>query len=548
MTTETTETTGTGELAVDGDTGPAETAPAEKTGAKREGGRPGGRAARKAVRAAPLADHLRPIRAGLEGGTYKPLTEAGIARIHAAALQVLEEIGLADAPKSGVEAMTRAGAILGDDGRLRFPRALVEDMLAVAARGITLPGQDPRHDLLLEGRRVHYGTAGAAVHVVDVENRAYRESTLADIYDAARIVETLDNVHFLQRPMVPRDLPDPYELDFNTLYACVRGTSKHVGVSFTEAAHVAPAIEMLHMIAGGEAEWRARPFVSNSNCFVVPPLKFATESCIVMEACIEAGMPVLLLSAGQAGATAPAPIAGAIVQAVAECLAGVVYVNSVSPGHPAIFGTWPFVSDLRTGAMSGGSGEQALLSSGCAQMHQHYGLPGGTAAGIADAKLPDMQAGWEQGISNVMVGLSGANMVYEAVGMHASLLGFCLESLVLGDDMLGQCQRCVRGIEVTEDSVSVETMRTVCLEGPGHYLGHGQTLGLMQTEYVYPRLGDRRSPKEWEEVGRPDLIQGAVARKREILETVFPRHIPDEVDRAIRERFPVRLPAETVKA
>ena len=89
-------------------------------------------------------------------------------------------------------------------------------------------------------------------------------------------------------------------------------------------------------------------------------MKFATESCKVMEECIKGGMPVLLLSAGQAGATAPAPIAGAIVQAVAECLAGLVYVNSIAPGFPAIFGTWPFVSDLRTGAMSGGSGETGL--------------------------------------------------------------------------------------------------------------------------------------------------------------------------------------------
>jgi trimethylamine--corrinoid protein Co-methyltransferase len=92
------------------------------------------------------------------------------------------------------------------------------------------------------------------------------------------------------------------------------------------------------------------------------------------------------------------------VQAVAECLAGVVYVNAIAPGHPAVFGTWPFVSDLRTGAMSGGSGEQALLSAGCAQMHRFYDLPGGAAAGIADSKLPDMQAGWEQAISNTMAG------------------------------------------------------------------------------------------------------------------------------------------------
>ena len=117
-----------------------------------------------------------------------------------------------------------------------------------------------------------------------------------------------------------------------------------------------------------EDKWRERPFVSQSNCFVVPPLKFATDACRCLEVAVRGGMPVLLLSAGQAGATAPASLAGAIVQEVAEVLAGLVYVNAIRPGAVAIFGTWPFVSDLRTGAMSGGSPEQALLSAACGQI------------------------------------------------------------------------------------------------------------------------------------------------------------------------------------
>ena len=125
----------------------------------------------------------------------------------------------------------------------------------------------------------------------------------------------------------------------NTVYAAVKGTTKHVGTSFTEAPYVAPAVSMLHVIAGGEDKWRARPFVSNSNCFVVPPLRFATESCQVMEEAVKAGMPVLLLSAGQAGATAPAAIAGAIAQALSEVIAGLIYVNAMKPGHPCIVGT-----------------------------------------------------------------------------------------------------------------------------------------------------------------------------------------------------------------
>lgn len=504
--------------------------------------RSGGRASRRALRAAPLDTDLRPVRPGLSGGQYCPLTEAGLQRIHATALDALEQIGLSGAPDTGIAHMTRAGAQLGEDGRLRFPRALVEDMIAQANKEITLCARAPQHDLILSGSRVHFGTAGAAVHMVDADGRSYRDSTLQDLHDAARIVDQLDNIHFLQRPMVARDISDPCEMELNTVYACCAGTQKHVGTSFSEPAHVAPALELLHLIAGGEDQWRARPFVSNSNCFVVPPMRFASESCQVMEACIEGGMPVLLLSAGMAGATAPSTIAGAIVQAVAECLAGLVYVNAIRPGHPAIFGTWPFGLDLRSGAMTGGSGEQALLSAGCAQMHRFYGLPGGAAAGIADAKLPDMQAGWEQMCSNVMAGLAGLNMVYEAAGMHASLLGFCHESLILGDDLIGQALRCVRGIEVDDETLALEQMREVCLTGPGHYLGTGQTLARMQRDHVYPALGDRTSPKEWAENGKPDLIDSATARKTAILAERSEARFAPELDAEIRRRFDIHLP------
>ena len=67
-----------------------------------------------------------------------------------------------------------------------------------------------------------------------------------------------------------------------------------------------------------------------------------------------------------------------------------------------------------------------LITSACAQMGHSYDLTVGSAAGMCDAKLPDMQAGWEQGITNSLAGLAGLNMCYEAVGMHASLLGFCM--------------------------------------------------------------------------------------------------------------------------
>ncbi len=503
--------------------------------------RRGARAARQAARAAPLASSLRPVRPGQVGGRYRPLSDSDVLKIHHAALDALETIGLADAPPSGIELMTKAGARLTDSGRLLFPRALIEDTVANAARHFVLHGQDPKHDMEPWGSKVYFGTAGAAVHMVDAKTGAYRDSTTRDLYDIARVVDTLEHIHFYQRSVVCRDLPIPEELDFNTAYACVSGTTKHVGTSWVDPAHVEQSLKMLHLIAGGEDKWRARPFVSQSNCFVVPPMKFAHESCLCMEVAVRGGMPILLVSAGQAGATAPASLAAATVQQVAECLAGLVYVNAIKPKSPAIFGTWCFVSDLRTGAMSGGSPEQALLSAASTQMSKFYDLTGGTPSGMSDSKMPDAQAGAEKALLHALIGNSGANMIYESAGMLASLLGFSMESLLIDNDIIGAAQRTIRGIEVDDESISLDTMRSVCLDGPGHYLGATQTLKLMQKDYLYPDVSDRSSPNQWVEQGRPTQIDRASKKLATILASHYPTHIPAAIDEAIRQRFPVRL-------
>ncbi|MCY4592929.1 MAG: trimethylamine methyltransferase family protein [Alphaproteobacteria bacterium] len=501
-----------------------------------------GRSARREERLAPLANDIRPVRGGLAGGWYRPFGDHDVGRIHQTVLQVLEQFGLSGATASCIELCEAAGAVHGSDGRLRFPRALVEDTIAGAGRKFPLHARNPAHDMEPFGSNVYFGTAGAATQMVDVGTASYRNATVRDLYQAAVLVDHLDNIHFFQRPVTPTDVEGMLQLDTNTLYACLAGTGKHIGTSFTNRAGAELGLELLHEVAGGERAWRERPFVSNSNCFVVPPLTFAEDACGVLETCVRGGMPVLLLSAGQAGATAPAALAGAVVQACSEVLAGLVYVNAICPGSPAIFGTWPFVSDLRTGSMSGGSGEQGLLSAACGQMARFYDLTGGAPAGMSDAKLPDYQAGYEKGATAIMAGLAGLNLVYEAAGMHASLLGFCLESLILDNDLLGQAMRGVRGIEVTEDSLSLEVIREVCCDGPGHYLGQPHTLRLMQREFVYPQVGDRTSPKEWVELGKPDQVRRATETRNRILATDRPRLLDSDLDRRLRARCDIVIP------
>jgi trimethylamine--corrinoid protein Co-methyltransferase len=507
----------------------------------------GGRAARKALRAAPKTEEEKAVLPGMVGGRYKPLSDADIVRSHHAALDVLEQIGLCDAIPSCVELVTAAGGKLTDQDRLLFPRALVEDTLAMAARNFVLYGQAPGREMELAGYKVHFGTAGAAVHIVDVETREYRESTLADLYDIARLVDSLEHIHYFQRPLVARDMVDPRDLDVNTCYASIAGTTKHVGTSWVLPEHLEETMPMLHAVAGGEARWRDKPFVSMSSCFVVPPLKFAEDACRTLEVGVRAGMPVLLLAAGQAGATSPAALSCAVVQEVAECLAGLVYVNLIVPGHPAIFGPWPFVSDLRTGAMSGGSGEQAVLMAACAQMGRYYDLPTGIAAGMADSKLPDAQSGYEKAYTNALAGHSGANLVYESAGMQASLLACSYEGYVIDNDMLGAINRTVRGIEVNDESLSIDVMRDVCTNGPGHFLGHGQTLDLMEKEYIYPEVGDRSSPKEWLEQGSTDVLQRAHQRVADILRECYPSHISDATDAELRKMLAIKLPREHMR-
>jgi trimethylamine--corrinoid protein Co-methyltransferase len=124
-------------------------------------------------------------------------------------LTLLETVGFANAIPSAIEALTRVGAVYGEDKRVRFPRRLVLDTIRNAPRGFTLHGQDPKHDMVVQGPPRALRHRRAAVHVVDVEKREYRESLLQDIYDAARIVEWARQHSFFQRRMVPRDMVAP---------------------------------------------------------------------------------------------------------------------------------------------------------------------------------------------------------------------------------------------------------------------------------------------------------------------------------------------------
>ena len=470
------------------------------------------------------------------GGRYEPLTHQQVERIHQAALNILETIGLSDAPPDTVDFVLATGGRRKSNGRLTFAREQVMAALDQVAKPLVLCGQDPNHDLRLEGSRVYTGTGGAAPTVLDIDTQRYRPSTLRDLYDAARVADALSHVHFFSRSLVARDVEGERALDLNTAFASLVGTSKHVMVSASQPEHVSEIAEMCYAIAGSEPAFRARPFLSLNINHVVPPLRWHPESCQVLAAALGAGIPVLVNVFGQLGASSPVTIAGSVAQTVAETLAGVVLAWSVDTQAKVIAGPRPMITDLRTGAMSGGSGEQALATAAAVQMMRWYGLPNSTIAGATDSKLPDAQAGYEKALSVAMAVHCGANLVTQSCGMQAGLMGVSFEAYVIDNDMLGAIARSAAAIEVTDTTLAIDTIAEV-VDGEGHFLGQPETYARMKTDFLYPEVADRRSTQDWENAGAPDVRDDARAMAKHLLATHFPDHLSADLRRQLRGRF-----------
>ncbi|WP_284163601.1 trimethylamine methyltransferase family protein [Frigidibacter sp. SD6-1] len=508
--------------------------------------RSGGRDARRAARAAMVAADV--VRPGLAGGQYRPLGDRDMARIHETALDVLERIGMADPIPATLKRALDAGCWLNAHGRLCFPRALVEDVVAAQARAFPIFARDPSHDRMVGEDRVHFCTAGEAVQVIDFKTGEHRPSTLLDLYDYYRLADRLDHIHHVGQPIVATDIEDIRAHNLSVAYAGMAGTTKSFGFSMANAEHVDEVVALADMVLGEEGAFLKRPFFQVGHCPVVSPLRFGTDTSAVQVRCAELGIISDMCVAPQAGATAPAALAGALVQACAETLAALVQVHLTRKGAKMFFGNWVFVSDLRTGAFTGGSGEEAVLMAGAAQMARFYDLPGSVAAGMTDSKALDYQAGFEKGLTVALAGLAGGNMVYEAAGMMSSLLATSFEAMVMDNELLGTVQRALRGIEVTDDTLSYEVMEDVVLRGPNHYLGHAQTLSLMQSEFLYPEVADRQTLSMWASTGRPTIMDHARGRVQDILGSHYPSLADPDRDAAIRARFPIRLAPGDMRA
>ncbi|MBW2386607.1 MAG: trimethylamine methyltransferase family protein, partial [Deltaproteobacteria bacterium] len=383
--------------------------------------------------------------------------------------------------------------------------------------------------------------------ILDYPGQRYRPTKLVDLYDAARLADRMEHIHYYGQPFIVAEWShDLYVHDMNIAYAALSGTRKPFALGIASVDHIDPLIEMFDVYLGREGAFLERPFCVFGGCPIVSPLRFAKENAEVLVKQAHLGLVGDVAIAAQAGATAPAPLAGALVQTFAETLACLAVVNLIRPGNPMNFGMWPFISDLRTGAFSGGSAEEALAIAATAQLANHYGLISCVPSGMTDSKTMDAQAGYEKAITTLAAVLAGGNFVNTYPGIVGSLIAQSFEGMVIDNDMMGMTLRLLRGIEVNDETLAVAGIERAVV-GEGHFLDQPQTLALMQSEYLYPEIGDRRTPNEWEADGGENVYQLAHEKVKAILSSHYPEYIEPNVDTAIRERFPIKLSPDDMK-
>jgi len=477
---------------------------------------------------------------GLSGGLYRPLSNTDVKSIADAALQVLQESGMAVYADTAFEALQDAGAMVDRKTRIvRFPRGLVEDAVASNPSSVTLYSRDGQNDVVLEGARVHYGTGGTALYVLDPDKGCRREAQISDVVLNARLINALDNVHLHTINVFPHDVEDTDAIDINRFYHSLNHTTKHVMGGVYSLAGTQKVVQMARMAAGGVEALRERPCVSFITLIISP---FKIDDRYGEMACYLAreGLPVVVPTEPICGTTAPITLAGNVLTHVAETLAGITMIQAVHKGAPAICGSVGSIPDLRTMNHLGGPIERALINAAVAQMGQHFELPVYSTGGTTDAKALNVQAAYESAMSNLLVALSGANYIHDAAGLMEADLTVSYEKLVMDNEILGMCQRVLRGIEVNDDTLALDV---ILQKGPGRdYMAEEHTVRHMREEFFVPALANRQTREQFEEG------EDAVSRARRFVESVRREPPTDRLDEHIRRQVLSRFPEIHVPA
>ncbi len=454
------------------------------------------------------------IRKGLAGGSFKPLTEESIHRVHQTAMRVIEEVGFEVNSETALELFKGAGAWV-DEGKhlVRLPQKRAMELIEMAPSEVRLCGQDEKHDIILGGQRVYTGTGGTALYIYHPDTGQKQLATLDDLKRIARLVDKLDNIHLFMLPTYPSELPVE-QVDINRFFAGLDNTTKHVMGGVYTLNGVKQVIQMAEIIAGSGERLRQRPLISMITCSI-SPLRMDRQYGDLVVVIARSGIPLVCPAEPLCGATSPVTLAGNLVIQTADSLMGVMLTQIVNPGTPVIFGSVATSTDLRDFKYLAGSVEMGLLNAAGAQMAQFYQLPFYATGGMTDSKVLDAQSGYESALTSLLCALAGANFIHDAAGLMEFALTACYEKFVIDNEILGMVMRAVEGIRVDNDTLAFDLIKQA---GPGgNFVATRHTRHFMRSEHYQPSLSDRDSREEWETKGGKATWEKAKEKVRELL-------------------------------
>jgi trimethylamine--corrinoid protein Co-methyltransferase len=456
---------------------------------------------------------------------YRILNSEQIDRIHAATLELLETVGVNVRHRGARDMLALAGCAVRQDGTVLIPGRLVADAIDSAPSSVFIYNRLGQKALQLAGRRIHFGLGTDLAKIYDIETGQIRESRMTDVQTAVRIADAL-----------PNDSP-PGLVYLDAFKAQLEYSAKPIFFTAAGLEDIRLIGEMAAAVAGGRDDLRRKPFLIHY-CEPTSPLVHSTDAVDCLLFCADHHIPVTYTPGMMSGATGPVTLAGALALGNAEALSGLVMHQLRSTGAPIISGIGMAVMDMARATCIYGCPEYRLILSACADLYHHYKIPVWGTAGVTDANCLDLQAGMEWGDSLLLNALAGVNLIHDVGYMGQGLIGHPA-ALVVCDEIISYTKRFLRGFQLDDNHLDLETIRRV---GPGgSFLSARQTVRMFRSEHWYPNLFNRDSVASWSQNGGRDMADVALDKARDILRNPVSVPLPESVQAELNR---IRLRAE----
>lgn len=454
------------------------------------------------------------------------LSDSQKEEIHSSTLEVLRRTGVDVLVEEVRELCKKAGCWV-DGARVRIPSHLIEWALRSAPTRVVLCDRDGNTAMELEGRRGYYGTGSDTPFVLDAYSGERREAVQEDISNVAKLVDALPNIDFLMCMGIASDVNKKIS-DLYHFREMVCSTVKPIIFTAWNRGNLEAIVEMAEVVAGGAEALQRNPFMALYS-EPISPLTHAEDSCEKLLFICKKRLPVVYTPGMMIGATAPVTLAGAIVQANAEQLSGLLLTQLIQEGAPMIGAGGILFMDMSQGLISYAAPEFMLAMTAFSEMCHYYKLPIFSFSGCSDSKIFDQQAAAEGAMWMLITALGGGNLIHD-VGYVESGMTASYSQIVAMDEIAGFVKRFIRGIELDTQSQAVEVINDV---GPGgHYIDHEHTYNNFRKNWV-PKLLDRSSRDNWEIAGSLTLGDRAAIKVREILESHQPKPLSKEIIRTL---------------